>query len=247
MFTEYRPLGLAGTGRGRAWITPTQTEAGPPDLVKRQCKANRPNQLWVSDFTSVATWRSFVYVAFVIDVFARRIVGWRGSRRCRLTSSSMVETMRAMVAHLERCAACRAEVEGLRRVRRATRSAFDAAVDSAPRREFAAELASRLRTETVRRPVDTMPRRQWLALAARGLLAVGAGWGWRMWSASLSALIHAAVGDHRFCALTFKLAERPIPLDEAARRYGGVNASMSLLRVAGHRDRASSAVVDLQE
>ena len=42
------------------------------------------------------------------------------------------------------------------------------------------------------------------------------------WSASLSALMHAAVGDHRFCALTFKLAERPIPLDEAARRYGGV-------------------------
>ena len=47
--------------------------------MKRQFKANRPNQLWVSDFTYVATWRGFVYVAFVIDIFARRIVGWRVS------------------------------------------------------------------------------------------------------------------------------------------------------------------------
>jgi putative transposase len=77
-----RALGLAGTGRGRAWITTTRAEAavaGPPDLVDRQFTASRPNQLWVSDFTYVATWRGFVYVAFVIDVFARRIVGWRVS------------------------------------------------------------------------------------------------------------------------------------------------------------------------
>jgi transposase InsO family protein len=77
-----RTLGLAGTGRGRAWITTTQADAavaGPPDLVDRQFTASRPNQLWVSDFTYVATWRGFVYVAFVIDVFARRIVGWRVS------------------------------------------------------------------------------------------------------------------------------------------------------------------------
>jgi transposase InsO family protein len=48
----------------------------PADLVDRQFAATRPNQLWVADFTYVATWRGFVYVAFVIDVFARRIVGW---------------------------------------------------------------------------------------------------------------------------------------------------------------------------
>jgi transposase InsO family protein len=47
--------------------------------VTRQCKAGRPNQLWVADLTYVATWRGFVYVAFVIDVFSRRIVGWRAS------------------------------------------------------------------------------------------------------------------------------------------------------------------------
>ena len=51
----------------------------PPDLVDRQFKADRPNQLWVSDFTYVSTWQDWQYVAFVIDVFAWRIVGWRAS------------------------------------------------------------------------------------------------------------------------------------------------------------------------
>jgi putative transposase len=50
------------------------------DLVRRKFVATRPNQLWIADFTYVATWTGFVYVAFVIDVFARRIVGWRVSR-----------------------------------------------------------------------------------------------------------------------------------------------------------------------
>ncbi len=76
-----RAIGLAGAVRGRAWITTTHagTSARPADLVDRQFVATRPNQLWVSDFTYVATWGGFVYVAFVIDVFARRIVGWRVS------------------------------------------------------------------------------------------------------------------------------------------------------------------------
>jgi putative transposase len=77
-----RELGLVGASRGRAWITTTrsQPEADRPrDLVDRQFTATRPNQLWVADFTYVATWRGFVYVALVIDVFARRVVGWRVS------------------------------------------------------------------------------------------------------------------------------------------------------------------------
>ncbi len=75
-----REMGLAGAVRGRAWTTTTEASAAGdsrPDLVVRDFTATRPNQLWVSDFTYVATWRGFVYVAFVIDVFARRIVGWR--------------------------------------------------------------------------------------------------------------------------------------------------------------------------
>jgi putative transposase len=81
-----RELGLRGTVRGRAWKITTQSDPAatrPADLVDRQCVATRPNQLWVSDFTYVATWRGFVYVAFVIDVFARRIVGWRVSASLR--------------------------------------------------------------------------------------------------------------------------------------------------------------------
>ena len=81
-----RALGLRGTVRGRAWKITTQSDPAatrPADLVDRQFVATRPNQLWVSDFTYVATWRGFVYVAFVIDVFARRIVGWRVSSSLR--------------------------------------------------------------------------------------------------------------------------------------------------------------------
>jgi len=81
-----RDLGLRGAVRGRAWTRTTQAAAGAPppaDLVERRFAATRPNQLWVADFTYVATWRGFVYVAFVIDVFARRIVGWRVSASLR--------------------------------------------------------------------------------------------------------------------------------------------------------------------
>jgi putative transposase len=81
-----RAMGLRGAVRGRAWKVTTQSDsaaARPTDLVDRQFAATRPNQLWVADFTYVATWRGFVYVAFVIDVFARRIVGWRVSASLR--------------------------------------------------------------------------------------------------------------------------------------------------------------------
>jgi putative transposase len=81
-----RDLGLSGAVRGRAWKLTTQSQPAldrPTDLVDRTFVATRPNQLWVSDFTYVATWAGFVYVAFVIDVFARRIVGWRVSSSMR--------------------------------------------------------------------------------------------------------------------------------------------------------------------
>ena len=81
-----RARGLSGAVRGRAWKVTTLADpavARPADLVERRFTATRPNQLWVADFTYVATWRGFVYVAFVIDVFARRIVGWRVSASLR--------------------------------------------------------------------------------------------------------------------------------------------------------------------
>ncbi|CAN7228510.1 IS3 family transposase [Pseudorhodoferax sp. LjRoot39] len=79
-----RHMGLRGVMRGKAART-TISDAKAPcplDRVNRQFNAQRPNQLWVSDFTYVSTWQGWLYVAFVVDVFARRIVGWR-------TSSSM--------------------------------------------------------------------------------------------------------------------------------------------------------------
>ena len=80
-----RVLGLRGVARGQSVVTtvPDLQAARPSDLVQRNFTATRPNQLWVSDFTYVTTWRGFVYVAFVIDVFARRIVGWRASTSMR--------------------------------------------------------------------------------------------------------------------------------------------------------------------
>ena len=80
-----RDLGLRGAVRGRKFKTtlPDEAAARPEDLVQRDFTATRPNQLWVADLTYVATWRGFVFVAFVIDVFARRIVGWRASSSLR--------------------------------------------------------------------------------------------------------------------------------------------------------------------
>jgi putative transposase len=77
-----RSLGLQGVVRGRKCRTTIADDgaARPLDRVNRQFIATRPNQLWVADFTYVATWAGFVYTAFVIDVFARRIIGWRVAR-----------------------------------------------------------------------------------------------------------------------------------------------------------------------
>ena len=77
-----KDMGLQGAIRGKLHRTtiPDKKAPCPLDRVNRQFRVPAPNQLWVSDFTYVATWQGFVYVAFVIDAFARRIVGWRVSR-----------------------------------------------------------------------------------------------------------------------------------------------------------------------
>jgi transposase InsO family protein len=77
--------GLRGVVRGKVVRTTISDSKAPCplDRVNRQFKADRPNQLWVSDFTYVSTWQGWLYVAFVIDVFARRIVGWRVSSSMR--------------------------------------------------------------------------------------------------------------------------------------------------------------------
>lgn len=80
-----RQMGLKGVIRGKAVKTTISDKAAPCplDRVNRQFRAPAPNMLWLSDFTYVSTWQGFAYVAFIIDAFARRIVGWRVSRHAR--------------------------------------------------------------------------------------------------------------------------------------------------------------------
>lgn len=88
-----KKLGIQGVRRGaRCWTTVAdEALARPTDKINRQFEASRPNQLWVADITFVATWTGFVYVAFVTDAFARRIVGWRVSRR--LTTELVLDAL----------------------------------------------------------------------------------------------------------------------------------------------------------
>jgi putative transposase len=80
-----RQIGLKGVVRGKGVTTTVsdKTAPCPLDRVRRQFRAPAPNMLWLSDFTYVSTWQGFAYVAFIIDAFARRIVGWRVSRHAR--------------------------------------------------------------------------------------------------------------------------------------------------------------------
>jgi len=101
-----RAMGLRGAVRGRAFkVTTIPDEAAmrPPDLVERAFSASRPNQLWVADLTYVATWAGFVYVAFVVDVFSRRIVGWRvsSSLRSDLALDALEQALHARGPHTD--------------------------------------------------------------------------------------------------------------------------------------------------
>jgi anti-sigma factor RsiW len=131
----------------------------------------------------------------------------------------MVETAGAVVGHLERCPSCRADIEGRRRLRSAVRAAFNAAPGLAPRPEFVANISSRLRAEAGNSKRGRVWSRTWLALAASLLVVAG---GLELQSvgiAGFASVVQAAVHDHRFCYLTFKGSDPPIPLEEAALRY----------------------------
>jgi len=98
-----RELGLRGVVRGRKVKTtiPDELAERPVDLVQRSFKADRPNQLWVADLTYVVTWAGFVYVAFITDVFSRRIVGWRvsSSLRSDLALDALEQALHARPRH----------------------------------------------------------------------------------------------------------------------------------------------------
>ena len=102
-----REHGLQGVTRGKKRTTiPDPAQACPDDKVNREFTATAPNQLWVSDFTYVSTWMGMVYVAFVIDVFARKIVGWRVSTS--MTTSFVLDALNQAI-----CQRCPAKGRGL--------------------------------------------------------------------------------------------------------------------------------------
>jgi putative transposase len=110
-----RQMGLAGRVRGKRKRTTIPADIGvrPADLVERQFVATAPNQLWIADITYVATWSGFAYAAFIIDVFSRRIVGWRVANSLRADLLSMrwrwpsgAATRSSRVSCITRTAAC---------------------------------------------------------------------------------------------------------------------------------------------
>jgi hypothetical protein len=169
-----------------------------------------------------------------------------------VTEELLVETNHEMIRHLETCSACRAELDDRRRLRAQLKSAFTGSADLQMRPAFAATLATRLRGAA--RPPASAWRRlsSWWALAAAVALiaAIGAGAGLRRAvvarlasgqsnsvSEAVWQLAREAAGDHRDCALHFRLAEKPIPLEEAARRYDPAYHALREAVRATHADR----------
>ena len=133
----------------------------------------------------------------------------------------LVETNHEILRHLETCPDCRADLDARRARRASLRRAFADAHELDPSPEFVAQLRTRLRAATAGAPVRRDPMfRGWWALAATVLLAAALAVVFRGHGpVTTSALAQAAVGDHRNCAIHFQLAEKPISLEEAARRY----------------------------
>jgi anti-sigma factor RsiW len=143
----------------------------------------------------------------------------------------LVETTNDVVRHLETCPACRGELDGRRALRDRLQSAFVGAVDLAPTPEFLKSIDARLRIEAS----SLMTRRSWLrswgAAAAAIVTAISGGLFARSAArrSRLAQLARNAAGDHQNCAIKFNLSERPISLEEAARRYDPAFASFTTL------------------
>jgi hypothetical protein len=145
-----------------------------------------------------------------------------------LSEQLLVETTHELLRHLETCPDCRDDLAGLRAMRDRLRAAFGRAEELRPRPELAAEIRARLRP-----PQQAISRRSllqsWWALAAGVVLAAGGGLFVRrsVSRSPLAALALEAAGDHQNCAVKFNLRERPIPLEEAGRRFGAPYAALA--------------------
>jgi anti-sigma factor RsiW len=135
----------------------------------------------------------------------------------------LTETNHEILRHLDTCVPCRADLAARREWRDRLRGAFQTARDLDPQPEFMTALRAKLHDAARQQPARRGVRlRTWWALAATVLLAVALGVGYRDrgWFTATGTLARAAVGDHRNCALVFRLDEKPIALEEAARLYG---------------------------
>jgi hypothetical protein len=178
-----------------------------------------------------------------------------------VTEELLVETNHEMIRHLEGCSACRAELDDRRRLRARLKAAFTDSADLQMRPEFVATLAIRLRGEA---PPPASARRRlsswWLLAAGVALVAAIGGSGElrravvaRLTPGQLNSitqavwqLARAAAGDHRDCALHFRLAEKPIPLEEAARRYDPAYHGLREAVRGTHADRGD-VPIDIAE
>jgi anti-sigma factor RsiW len=134
----------------------------------------------------------------------------------------LVETNQDILRHLESCPDCRAEVAARRELRRRLKLAWGRSADLAPREQWLGEVRARLEATHQARTRRRGAGGTWLALVATVLVAAGIGLialSGSRGAAALLALARSAVGDHRNCAVRFNLAERPIPLEQAAARY----------------------------
>ncbi len=143
-----------------------------------------------------------------------------------------VDTNHEIIAHVERCADCRSELDARAAVRRTLRRAFEQSRTLAPDPGFVSRVRASVTAEPPQKRSRVARSNTWLALAAGIVLAVVVGWQFRSierlrdGSAHLRALAAHAAGDHQHCALDHALAEAPIPLEEAARRYNAAYAGL---------------------
>jgi hypothetical protein len=147
-----------------------------------------------------------------------------------LSDQLLVETTHEIVGHLETCSACREDIAGRRALRAKLQSAFAGAHALAPRPEFAAEAAARLRLSAAGFSRRSFIK-SWWALAAGVTAAAGGGLVVRKGAqrSRIAAMAAQAAGDHQNCAVRFNLAERPISLQEAAARYDHAFAALMTL------------------
>jgi hypothetical protein len=163
-----------------------------------------------------------------------------------LAEELLVETNHQVLAHVAGCHTCRALLDDRRRLRASLRGAWDRSEETAPRPEFLASLATTLATGASVARGRTLWWRRWPAFAAAAAVVVAVGIAGRagIGAFRLSALVHAAAGDHQDCAVAFRLTEKPISLEDAARRFDPAFGSLAALELPAAGPRGPIRILE---